>query len=201
MVITYYGAACFKVQSGETVFVFNPPSKNSEFKSPRFQANFVLISKNHKDFNGAENIGSKEESKDVFVINGPGEYEVGGVYIKGIFSSNYGNTIYTVSLEDINLCHLGFIDYKDLTPEIKEEIGETDVLFFPLVENNGDNAGKIITYIGTRIACPFYFKESELKKSLKEFGESSLEKMERLTIKKKDLGAEKTKIVVLTPAI
>ena len=42
MVITYYGAGCFKVQSGETVLAFNPPSKESEFKSPRFASDIVF---------------------------------------------------------------------------------------------------------------------------------------------------------------
>ncbi len=99
MVITYYGASCFKVQSGETVLVFNPPSKESEFKSPRFQANIILISSNHKDYNGWQNISGTAENKAPFVIDGPGEYEIGGIHIGGIASGT--NTIYAISLEDI----------------------------------------------------------------------------------------------------
>ena len=66
MVITYYGASCFKVQSGETVLAFNPPSKESEFKSPRFAADIVLVSSNHKDYNGWENIPRQNSKHKTF---------------------------------------------------------------------------------------------------------------------------------------
>ena len=82
MVITYYGAGCFKVQSGETVLAFNPPSKESEFKSPRFASDIVLVSSNHKDYNGWENLPGKAEGSKPFVAEGNGEYEISGIYIK-----------------------------------------------------------------------------------------------------------------------
>lgn len=199
MVITYYGASCFKVQSGETVLVFNPPSKESEFKSPRFQANVVLVSYNHKDYNGWENIGGKEENKPPLVISGPGEYEIGGVYIKGTASGL--NTIYKLSFEDISLCHFGAFLEKDLKPEIKEEIGEVDVLFIPVSEDDGQRAAQIVSQAEPKIAVPMHYKEGALKKFLKEFGNGSIKSAEKFVIKKKDLDKKETEIIVLEPCL
>jgi len=200
MVITYYGAGCFKVQSGETIVAISPPSKESKLKSPRFQTDVVLVNCNHPDYNGWENLSSKEENKTPFVANGPGEYEKGGMHIKGIPGGNlesFGqNTIYVFNLEDISVCHLGLFKEKKLTPEQQEEIGEVDILFVPL---NGES--QIITQLEPKIAIPMSFDEKELKQFLREFGENGTKPVEKLTIKKKDLGEEKSEVVVLTPVI
>ncbi len=189
------------MQSGETVLVFNPPSKDSAFKSPRFQANMVLISKNDKDFNGAESIGSKDEGKQILAITGPGEYESGGIHIKGILNSDNSNTVYTLEFEDIKICHLGAFDEKDLKPEMKEEVGEVDILFAPISEDDGERAGKLIAQLEPKIAIPMHFKEGALKKFLKEVGESGIQPMDKLTIKKKEMSDQKTRVVVLSPML
>jgi len=197
MVITYYGAACFRVQSGETVIAFAPPSKESKFKAPRFQTDIALINCNHPDYNGRDVLSAKDEKKPVFIIDGAGEYEVAGIYIKGISTP----TIYIVSFEDIVLCHLGAFTEKNLGPEIKEEIGEVDVLFVPIDENDGQKAAWLISQIEPKIAIPMNYKEADLKHFLKEFGNNSIKPEEKLTIKKKDLSEEKTQVVALSPVL
>jgi len=197
MVITYYGAACFRVQSGETVIAFAPPSKESKFKAPRFQTDIALINCEHPDYNGRDVLSAKDEKKPVFVIDGPGEYEISGIYIKGISIP----VIYVLSLENISLCHLGAFIEKNLGPEIKEEIGEVDVLFVPIDEDDGQKAAQLISQIEPKIAIPMNYKEADLKQFLKEFGNGSIKPEEKLTIKKKDLSEEKTQVVVLSPVL
>lgn len=197
MVITYYGVSCFKVQSGEAVVVFNPPSKESEFKSPRFASDIVLISSHDKDFNGWENIPGKSEGILPFIVDGPGEYEVKATSINGI--QNNSNTIYNLFLEDVSLCHLGVFDEKRNTPEISEKIGEIDILLVPVYD--GQIAAQIATELEPKIIIPMNYKESELKKFLKELGSNGIKPVDKLTIKKKDLSGERTEAVVLLPAI
>src|SRR4051812_47482383 len=103
MVITHHGNQFFKLQFGDIVIAVNPISKDSTLKTSRFGADVCLISVNHPDFNGADQIGVGD--KQPFVISGPGEYETKGIFIKAFQSeSNYGgkphiNTIYTLSLD------------------------------------------------------------------------------------------------------
>lgn len=185
------------MQSGETVIAFAPPSKESRFKAPRFQTDIALINCEHPDYNGWDNLSSKDEKKPVFVIDSAGEYEVGGIYIKGISVP----AIFVVAFEDITLCHLGAFDEKNLKPEIKEEIGEVDVLFVPIPEDDGQKAAQLISQIEPKIAIPMSYKEKDLKQFLKEFGNNNIKPEEKLTIKKKDLSEEKTQVVVLSPVI
>jgi len=204
MVITYYGISCFKVQSGETVLAFDPPSKESNFKSPRFQANAVLISNSHKDHSGREALSSKSDSKKLIVIDGPGEYEFENIYIKGIKTSDQ-NTIYYLNFENIALCHLGNFSEKELRPEIKEAIGGTDILFMPI---DGDSvidyqrAAKITTQLEPKIVIPMHYKDNKtIKKFLDEFGNGTVKPVDKLTIKKKDLAENKIQVVVMEPSL
>lgn len=195
MIITYYGASCFKVQAGETVLVFDPPSKASGFKSPRFAADAVFISHNHKDHNGWDNIAGKTEGKGPIVIDGPGEYEIKGVYIKGIKSPNL-NTIYRIKFEDIIICHLGGFSEQKLKPEIKEAIGSVDILFAPA------GSGDVASQFESKIAVPMHYKNAgEIKKFADEFGNGASKPIDKLTIKKKDLVGKETQVIILEPCL
>ncbi len=114
MIITYFGGEFFKIQFGDKILALNPISKDSKLKSSRFGADIVLFSASHEDFNGIDQVSHGD--KKPFAISGPGEYEVKEVFIKGFQSeSKYGgkeiiNTIYTISLENMNICFLGAIN-------------------------------------------------------------------------------------------
>ena len=88
MVITHHGNQFFKLQFGDSTVAINPISKESKMSTSRFGADVCLVSVNHLDFNGAEQIGIGD--KQPLVISGPGDYETKGIFIKGFPSvSNY----------------------------------------------------------------------------------------------------------------
>src|SRR3989344_5375 len=126
MVITSYGISCFKIASGQLVLAFDPPSKKSAAKSPYFQTDILLISHDHDNHNGRDILHAPKDG-EIFVVDGPGEYEYKGVTIQGIasFHDNQegkkegSNTIYRVELEDIILLHMGDFGEDELRPEIK----------------------------------------------------------------------------------
>ena len=203
MIITYYGAACFKVQSGETVLAFNPPSKESEYKSPRFAPDIILVSSNHKDYNGWENLPGKTEGAKPFVAEGQGEYEVSGIYIKGIGSNGRNNTVYTLALEDISICHLGALS-KEMDPSLKEAVGEVDILFIPIGGGellDPQKAAGAAIHLEAKVVIPMNYNESQLKQFIKEFGAGEATAADKLTIKKKDLAEKKGEVVVLKSAV
>lgn len=208
MIITYHGADFFKVSFGDTTIAVNPISKDSKLKGTRFGADITLISLNSPEHNGAD-VTSRGE-KESFVIKGPGEYEVSGVFIKGFLSkSNYGeeeriNTIYTVALEGINLCFLGAISDKDLSSEAKEAIDGIDILFVPIGGEgvvDPATAHKLAVQFEPKLIIPSHFGEvgdkNALKTFLKEAGEESVKPVDKLTIKKKDLEGMEGEVTVL----
>lgn len=207
MIITYFGGEFFKVQFGDTTLAFNPISKDSKLKSSRFGADIVLSSTYHVDFNGVDQVTHGD--KKPFVINGPGEYEVNGVFIKGLSSeSKYGgkdliNTIYTVSLENMNICFLGAINNSVLKNETIEALDEIDILFVPI---GGDgvldpvNAYKFAISLEPKIIIPMHYGDIGLKDSLKIFLKEAGENPNtesKLTLKKKDLEGKEGDIILL----
>ena len=208
MIITYQGVEGVKIQHGDTTVAFNPPSKESKFSGTSFGADVVLITTNHPDLNGADMASRKD--KEAFVIKGPGEYEVDGLFIRGFESkSNYGgemklNTVYTTTIDGINVAFLGALDETELSPEATEELGISEILFVPIGGEgvlNAADAYKMAVKRGASIIIPIHYgkvgEKDALKNFLKEGGEEGLKAVEKLTIKKKDVSAESAKIVVL----
>ncbi|MCE9549151.1 MBL fold metallo-hydrolase, partial [Candidatus Nomurabacteria bacterium] len=83
MIITYFGKEFFKITQGEMVLAFNPVSKNSKSGiSTKFGADIALVTTNHPDYNGVEQLSHGERAP--FVVSGPGEYEVKEIFIRGV---------------------------------------------------------------------------------------------------------------------
>lgn len=212
MVITYYGHEFFKVQFGETTLAFNPISKDSKLKTAKFGADVALISMNDSDMNGTDQVSYGE--REAFVIKGPGEYEVGGVYIKGFNSGEKNvwdklNTIYTVSLEGMNICFLGALSNRDLKAEVKASLGDIDILFVPIGGGSvltAQEGYKLAVSLGAKIIIPMHYLsgkdgESTVISFEKEGGKSPNGRLEKLTLKKKDLDGKEGEIVVLEPQV
>jgi L-ascorbate metabolism protein UlaG (beta-lactamase superfamily) len=208
MIITYQGGAFVKVQFGDITLAVNPISKDSKLKSSRFGADIALISVNHVDFCGVDQVSFGE--KKAFAVTGPGEYEIKDVFIKGFKSeSKYGgeerlNTIYTVNLENMNLCFLGAHSNKDLPSEVAEAIDDIDILFVPIGDDgvlSPADANKLAVKLEPKLIIPLYFgNTAALKTFLKEAGEEASKPQDKLTLKKKDLEGKEADVVVLEPA-
>lgn len=213
MIITYLGLEAFKVQFGETTIAFNPVSKDSKQKGARFGADIALVSLNDPDFNGVSNVARGD--KEPFVIKGPGEYEIKGIFIKGFKTeSHYGeskdpriNTVYTISLEGMNMCFLGAIDSKDLPAETKEAIDDVDILFVPVGGQGSFSASvayELAVKLEPKIIIPMNYSgmdDKNLRLFLKEAGEDSLKPEEKLTLKKRDLDGKEATVVLLSPSV
>ncbi|MBI5405678.1 MBL fold metallo-hydrolase [Candidatus Kaiserbacteria bacterium] len=213
MVITHHGGQCFKVTFGDLTLVFDPISKNGTLPAVRFGADIALVSRGHPDMNGVEEVTYGE--KDPFAITGPGEYERQGVVIQGFLSgSTYGlakgqesavNTLYSIELEDMTLVHLGALADAELSKEARESIDEIDVLFVP-VGGKGvlspDDAHKLAVSLEPKVIIPMHWsglgEPKALEAFLKESGNGS-EKVDKLTLKKKDLVGRDGSILVVTP--
>ncbi len=209
MILTYFGASCFKIQFGDTTIAVNPISKDSKKFSPvRFGAGLCLISTNDPDMNGAEQVSFGD--KEPFVIQGPGEYERGGIFIRGLESSSqYGgkphiNTIYTLNVDSMNLCFLGALGSKDIPREAVEQLEEIDILFVPVGPEgilSARDGYALAVSLEPKVIIPVAFGDAKaLEMFLKEAGEKSAEPVDKLTLKKKDLEGKEGAIMILKHA-
>lgn len=207
MIITYFGKQFFKIQQGDLVVAVNPISKDSkgEVKGTRFGSDIALSTTNHPDYNGFDMVSHGDTVP--FAVKGPGDYEIKGIFIKGVMTESnindkkYINTIYSLSIENISICFLGCMSHNKVSAEIRGEIGSPDILFVPI--GNHDlldpaEAYKLAVSLEPQIIIPMDYDEKTLKAFLKEGGQDKVVSIDKLTIKSKDLIGREGEIVVLS---
>lgn len=212
MIITYDGVESVKVSHGDFTIALNPISKESKFKLANFGSDLVLITANHPDLNGAET--ATRQGKEPFVIKGPGEYEVRGVFVRGFPSKTvYGgqervNTVYSFELDGIRVAYFGAISDKDLDSKAKEDLGDIDILFVPIGGDevlSAEEAYKLAVKREPKIIIPIHFgavgDKGVLDTFLKEADASSVQPIDKLTIKRKDLVDKQGEVVVLSSSL
>ena len=215
--ITWAGQSCFQISASalkdNPVNIVIDPFEDIGLKEPRFEADTLLITHSHSDHNNEKAIKGSP-----FLISGPGEYEVRGVFVQGIDSFHDDeqgkergkNTIYTIEAEDMRLCHLGDLGQKQLTDEQVEKIGEVDILMIPVGGTytiDGSEAVKIIGQIEPKVVIPMHyelpglkFKLDSVSKFLKSMGKNSIEPQDKLTVKSSTLPKERAmEITLLKP--
>ena len=201
MIISYHGAECFKISQGDLTLALNPISKDSQLKPTRFGADITLITTKDVDFNGREQ--TSRGDKESFVIDGPGEYEIKDVFIKGFLSAGPNkkmNTIYLISFEGMNLCFLGALKDPALPTETLEAIEDIDILFVPIGGGevlDSASAYKLAVSLEPSIIIPMHYTKATLEQFLKEGGEGNTESLDKFVVKKKDLEGKEGEIVVL----
>jgi len=205
MIITYFGKQFFKIGQGEMVMAFNPVSKSSKTGiSAHFGADIALVTTNHSDYNGVEQLSHGDRAP--FIISGPGDYEIKEIFVKGVMSGaeiagkKHINTIYVFSVDGINIAFLGALGEGELSKETREAIDGPDILFIPVGGNgmlDAKSSAKLASSLEPKMVIPMDYDEKTLKAFLKEMGEEKAEVIDKLTLKRKDLEGKEGEVVVL----
>ncbi len=218
MIITWHGHSCFKIQTrpqrggDEIVIATDPFDKSIGLTPPQFKTDIVTVSHSHFDHANTQSLKG-----DPFVIDAPGEYSLGGITVEGVeafHDSQKGqergrDTIYVIESEDLRVCHLGDLGHI-LEEKQVEQIGQVDILMIPVGGTytlDPKKAEEVIGQLEPGLIIPMHFKVPGLKLDitdedpfLKEFGAKVEEKLDKLTIKKKDLEETENKVAVLKVA-
>ncbi len=208
MEIVWYGHACFKLKDKGVTIVTDPYDPTIGYALPRIRADVVTVSHDHADHNYAQGI-----TGDPKIIDGPGEYEIRGVFITGIPTFHDGkkgsrrgrNTAFLFELDDLTICHLGDLGHV-LTQAQIEVLSDMDVLLIPVggvSTINAAQAAEMVSLLEPRIVVPMHYKTEALSiklnrvtKFLKAMGLKKLAPQKGLRVTKSTLPGE-TQVVVL----
>ena len=130
-------------------------------------------------------------SPDDNEINGPGEYELGGIRVRGVGikgENGSARVAYSALFDGIRLGFVNGLD-KPLSQEELEDMGEIDILFVDVEQStlNIKEMTSFIKKVDPKIIMPTTDKGA--KKLLEEFGQTG-QAEEKLTIKAKDITEE-----------
>ena len=152
MDITYLGNSGFLLRGRDASVVVDP----SVAPDRRANARAILMTAYGQD--------PPVDVGDARIISRPGEYEVSGILIRAIRTtrasnddnSNLGGMAYTVSIDGVDICHLGHLS-RALTAAEVSELGESDVVLMPVggEETLAPNlAAQVATQLGPKIIIP-----------------------------------------------
>jgi L-ascorbate metabolism protein UlaG (beta-lactamase superfamily) len=213
MNITWYGHSCFKIQGKDVTLITDPFGKDTGLKPPATSADIVTISHEHFDHNNRAAIKGEP-----FIIDGPGEYEIKKVVVRGVESMHNEekgekktiNTIFVIDMEDIRICHLGDLGEKSLSAEQLSAIGDVDVLFVPIggvYTIGAKEAEAIIAQIEPRVVIPMHYRIKGVKGDLEKLEDAKVfcqdyslnmkDAVSKVSFKKKDLPEEETQYILM----
>jgi len=209
MEVIWYGHACFRLRGRDVTIITDPYGEGYGYSPPRVRADIVTISHEHRDHNYAEAIRGNPK-----VIRGPGEYEIGGVFITGINTYHDAergekrgkNTVYLFDLEELAICHLGDLGHIPTQTDV-EKLGDIDILLIPVggvYTINAAQASEVISLLEPKIVIPMHYwtealAESELapvSRFLKELGLKEATAQPSLRVTSGTLPAE-TQVILL----
>ena len=210
MEITWYGHSCFRLTERSMATVVTDPFDNASigYESLKLKADIVTVS---HDASGHNNTKAVKGSSHV--ITGPGEFEIGGVFITGVQtngtskkdSDEVRNTLYVFDYEGLTVAHLGDLKKVPSQTEV-EALGAVNVALVPVGGGGGLNAAKaaeVISLLEPNIVVPMHYatKDAKLKldsldKFLKEMGLSASQPEVSLKVTRTGL-PEETHVVVL----
>ena len=171
MDIIWLGHACFVIKGKEKTIVTDPCHPDLGYHLGAPEADIVTLSHFHPGHSYLEGVANEPK-----VIRVPGEYEIAGTFITGIacfHDDRKGelrgkNTIYTIEVDDVTLCHLGDLGHP-LGPQLIEELGDIDTLLLPVGEVNAisvDTAAEIVRQLSPAIVIPMHYKTEAVKAEL-----------------------------------
>ena len=218
MNIIWYGETCFQITSQTTKdnpvkIVIDPLEDGSGFRMPKLEADILIESSSKINFDKIKG--------DPFVIDGPGEFDIKGVFAQGIEAPRKENAeqkeklqplsiVYILEVEGVKICHLGSLGAQDINSNgVMDKIGNVDILMISVGNRPGftaQEAVNIAKQIDPGIVVPMLYKCSKTSSTLesidnflKIMGKKNIEPISKLSIKKKDLVKMAKEIKVLEP--
>lgn len=213
MNIVWNGLSSFTITAKpadrEVTVVTDPYGNDLGLRFPRtLEAAMVVSSHDDQAANNFEALVG-EDRKAPFAVVHAGEFEVQGVFVKGVSApkkDGSAHTIYRIDAEDVSIGFLGAID-RDLTAKEIESLGNIDVLIVPVGGGsvlNKDQAAELVSQIEPRLVIPSYYEVEGLKVSfapVEPFCKDLAcprEDVNKLKLSKANLPSDEIKIAVLS---
>jgi L-ascorbate metabolism protein UlaG (beta-lactamase superfamily) len=209
--ITWYGHSCFRIsERGQITVVTDPFSESIGLPAPKLKGDVVTVSHFQPGHNNVEAVKGY-----LYVLSGPGEYEIGGVFISGIAMHYIGddgyreNVAYVMQYGNLNVLHLGDLAHVPDQSTV-EALGEVNIALVPVGAGQSlkaSMAAEVIALIEPNYILPMHYaipglsvKLDPVDKFLKEMGVSKVQEDDMLRVSAATL-PEQPQVIVLRPQV
>lgn len=207
MELTWHGLSCFQLQErGLATVVTDPYTERVGLPPLHLRADVVTVSHNAPGHNNTAAVSGYE-----YALTGPGEYEIGNVFITGVFTvqedSAQQNVLFMFDYNGITVAHLGDMARVPTQTQI-EGLEQINVLLVPVGGGNSLNAAQaaeLVSMLEPNIVVPMHYKIPQLNFDLENVDRFLSEMGVAEAIQEKSLQitpgvlAEETAVVLLAP--
>jgi len=207
MELTWYGLSCFRLTERKLATVVTDPYDGRLGLPPlKLRADVVTCSHNAKGHNFIKGVSGWKHT-----LTGPGEYEIGNVFITAIATLGdddaKSNVLYMFDYEGLTIAHLGDMQKVPKQTQI-EALEEVNVLLVPVgggTSLNAAQASELVSMLEPNIVVPMHYHLPKLKielesvdRFLKEMGVTDPREENSLKVSAGNL-PEETETILLTP--
>lgn len=215
MEITWYGHSCFRLTERSMATVVTDPYDHKQvgYEPLKIKGDIVTVSHNTPGHNFTSVVKGQ-----TIVIDGPGEFEIGGVFITGVQTNGHTkkledgprNTMFLIDYNGLNILHLGDVNRVPSQTEV-ESLGPVHIALVPVGAGGSLTAMKateVISLLEPNIVIPMHYatphtgntavKLEPLSRFLKEMGLGNLESVPSLKVPNVNALPDETKVVVLS---
>jgi len=148
--------------------------KDIGYKELDVSADIITISHDDPGHNFSDAV--RKRKSELHVLNGPGEYEIGQVFVTGIRTNaskkkkdDIRNVMYIFDYEGVLLAHLGSLNRVPSQSDVKSIAGDVHVALVPVGGGgalNASQAVEVIRMLEPSYAIPMQYKTEDCKLDL-----------------------------------
>ena len=210
MEITWYGLSSFRLmERGSASVVTDPYPDEYGYVHPRPRGDIVTISNDDPFRNYTRAVRGPSR-----VLDGPGEYEIGGVFVTGVAFNGITkrnkeprrHLVFVFDYDGLTVAHLGGLDHVPSQSQL-EDLGAVNVLITPVGGPDllsVSQAAEVVSMVEPNIVIPMHYhvapetlKLPPVKNFLKEMGANQVETVDVLKLGRTSL-PEEPQVVLLS---
>ena len=210
MELTWYGIDSFRMmERGSASVVTDPYPDDFGLVHPRPRGDIITVSNDDPFRSYVKAVRGPSR-----FLDGPGEYEIGGVFVTGVAFSrperrnkvSRRHLVFVFDYEGLTVCHLGGLDHVPGQSQL-ESLGTVNVLLTPVGGSDVlsvSQAAEVISMLEPNIVVPMHYhippgtlKLPGVQPFLKEMGANQVESVDVLKVTSTSL-PEETQVILLT---
>jgi L-ascorbate metabolism protein UlaG (beta-lactamase superfamily) len=208
MELTWYGLSCFRIAERKYATIITDPYDGVGLPTLKLKGDVVTVSHDAKGHNNINSVAGHQHA-----LTGPGEYEIGNVFITGIATPHETETthniLYVFDFDGLTIAHLGDMQQVPSQAQI-DALEQVNVLLVPVGGGkslNASQAAELVSMLEPNVVVPMHYhlpKQKldleEVDRFLKEMGVTEPTQEDSLKLTTSNL-PEETETVLLVPKI
>ena len=158
MEITWVGGSCFRFRGREAAVVTDPQTSGLTKKSSFPKADLVASTVFDEGSESVSLVQANHKDRGVFVASGPGEYDVCGIFLRGLVGSTVADgvarpIVYAMDIDRVTVAYIVNCT-AEFDSVLLDELGTVQVLIVN-ADKDANDVASLVSRVEPNIVVPF----------------------------------------------